>query len=411
LKSSVNIKPEERRSVLLSAAYFFTLLASYYLLRPVRDEMGVQAGVDQLQWLFSATFIVMLLAVPLFGWASARFARRQLISIVYAFFIVALLAFYSAFLTSQSLWVARAFYVGVSVYNLFIVSVFWSLMADIYSQAQGKRLFGIIAAGGSAGAIFGPSIAVTFAQTSGTLSLLPIAAFLLGMALIFARVLSRTHTETPSEALGGSIWQGATEILQQRQLQGIALFIWLYTTLATFLYFQQASIVADAFASSADRTTTFAIIDLAVNGITVFLQLFATASLIKRFGLGRALAAIPAALAMGFLLLSIAPVLSVLMGIQIARRAGNYGITRPAREVLYTGVDRNARYKAKNFIDTVIYRGGDALAGWLYTGLSQLGLGVSGIAIVAIPIAVCWAALGLWLGKSSERKQNEQSIR
>ena len=414
----LHIHPDERRPVALSLAYFFCLLASYYLLRPVRDEMGIRAGVEQLQWLFSATFLVMLAAVPAFGWASSRWPRERLVPAVYLFFIAGLLGFYLLLQTDSpwwNTWAARAFYVWVSVYNLFVVSVFWSLMADLFSQRQGKRLFGIIAAGGSVGAIFGPGIAALLAQTAGTTQLLPAAALLLFGALLCARLLTRAKAAPDRSgrpqvhaALGGGIWEGVSEVIQQRRLQAIALFIWLYTTLATFLYFEQAHIVAATFSDSADRTTTFALIDLAVNGLTVGLQLFVSGRLMQGMGLGRSLALVPALLALGFAALAFAPVLAVLAGVQIVRRAGNYGITRPAREVLYTGVERSARYKAKNFIDTVVYRGGDALAGWLFTGLKSLGLSASGIALLAVPLALGWAALGLWLGNNCEEDNDER---
>lgn len=405
----LQIHPGERRTVGLGATYFFCLLSSYYLLRPVRDEMGIQAGVDQLQWLFSATFLTMLAAVPAFGWASSRWPRQVLVPAVYLFFIASLLAFY-LILHTHATWGARAFYVWISVYNLFVVSVFWSLMADLFSQQQGKRLFGIIAAGGSAGAIFGPTMAATLAQTAGTTQLLPAAALLLCGALVCAHLLTKQTAIQPQapDALGGGIWDGIVQVAQQRRLQGIALFIWLYTTLATFLYFQQAHIVANTFANSADRTTTFALIDLAVNLLTVGLQLFVAGRLLQGIGIGRSLALVPGLLAIGFTALAIAPVLATLATVQIVRRAGNYGLTRPAREVLYTGVERNARYKAKNFIDTVVYRGGDALAGWLYTGLKVMGLSAGSIAFAAIPLALGWAALGLWLGRAFEETSNEQ---
>lgn len=407
--SLLRIQPNERRDVALAASYFFCLLSSYYLLRPVRDEMGIRAGVDQLQWLFSATFLLMLAAVPAFGWASSRWPRERLVPAVYLFFIASMLVFYPV-LQTDSAWGARAFYVWISVYNLFVVSVFWSLMADLFSQRQGKRLFGIIAAGGSAGAIAGPGMAALLAQTAGTTQLLPVACVLLFGALLCARLLTRERHKLaqPHQALGGGIWEGVTEVAEQRRLQGIALFVWLYTTLATFLYFEQAHIVAATFSDSGDRTTTFALIDLAVNLLTVGLQLFASGRLMQGIGIGRSLALVPVLLALGFAALAIAPVLAVLAGVQIARRAGNYGITRPAREVLYTGVERSARYKAKNFIDTVVYRGGDALAGWLFTGLKSLGLGATGIALLAVPLALGWAALGLWLGKTCEEHDDER---
>lgn len=408
----LQVTPTERRPVALSALYFFCLLSGYYLLRPLRDEMAIQAGVDHIQWLFSATFLVMLAAVPLFGWASSRWPRQRLVPLVYLAFIACLLGFY-LWLQTADLWASRAFYVWVSVYNLFVVSVFWSLMTDLYSQQQGKRLFGLIAAGGSLGAIAGPGLAASLAQTLGTLPLLLASAGLLGVAAGLAWWLAREQSnerpnERPGEALHGGIWDGALELAGQRRLQGIALFIWLYTTLATFLYFQQAQIVATAFDNPADRTTTFALIDLAVNTLTLLLQLLITGQLLQRIGIGRSLALVPGLLALGFAVLALSPVLAVLAAVQVVRRAGNYGLTRPAREVLFTGVDRSARYKAKNFIDTVVYRGGDALAGWLFTGLKSLGLGAAGIAVLSVPLALAWAALGLWLGKACKENPHDK---
>ena len=396
--------------VVLAFVYFFCLLASYYLLRPVRDEMGIRAGLDQLPWLFTATFIAMLTLVPLFGWASTRYSRARLIPGVYIFFGLSLLVFYALF---QNLpgnpWPARAFYVWVSVYNLFVVSVFWSFMTDIFDTRQAKRLFGLIAAGGSAGAILGPATAALLAQQLAPETLLPISALVLCGALLMATVLGRhvDPAQHPGEALHGSAWDGITLLLSSRYLQGIAVFIWLYATLATFLYFQQAHIVAGAFSDSGDRTTVFAVVDLAVNTLTVGLQLFATGRLMQHLGLDKTLALMPGLLAVGFLLLALSPVLAVLITVQIVRRAGNYGFTRPAREALFTHLDRTSRYKAKNLIDTVVYRGSDALAGWLFAGLKAMGLGLSGIAMLAVPLAIAWSWLGWQLGHQFEASSNK----
>lgn len=403
------IDPQERTPVLGSAAYFFFLLASYYLLRPVRDEMGIRAGVDQLQWLFTATFLVMLLAVPLFGWLSKRFPRQKLIASVYGFFIVSLLLFYPS-LKNENLLATQAFYVWVSVYNLFVVSVFWSLMSDLFSRQQGKRLFSIIAIGGTLGAIAGPGIATTTSLLWGTENLLIGAAGLLFIALLLSqRLIPAVTKDAHSRPLAGGVWDGMKQVRDSRQLQGIALFIWLYTTLATILYFQQADIIANAFHDSAERTATFAAIDLAVNLLTLLLQLVISNRLIKRFGLHSALALVPAVLAVGFLALALSPSLMVLIAIQILRRSGNYGLTRPAREVLYTDVSRSERYKAKNFIDTVVYRGGDALAGWGVAALKGTGLGIAGLAWCAIPLAVLWTMVGYRLGAHFEQSLTQES--
>lgn len=402
---SLDLQAGEPAAVAWSLFYFFCLLSSYYMLRPLRDEMGIQAGVDQLQWLFTATFVVMAGAVPLFGYASARWRRSRLVPGIYLFFALSLCCFFALFRMLQDVtWAARAFYVWVSVYNLFVVSVFWSFMTDIFSRAQGKRLFGLIAAGGSLGAVAGPLLAAWLAQTLG-ISLLPLfAALLLSGATLAAIKLNLLQQQAAAVGaeLHGGVWEGVRLVAGSRFLQGIALFIWLYTTLATFLYFQQAHLVAAAFDNPADRTSVFAAVDLLVNGLTIAIQLFLAGRIMQHAGIGKTLALLPLLLAAGFAALAVAPTIAVLLSVQVLRRAGNYGITRPAREVLYTSTGRKARYKAKNFIDTVVYRGGDALAGWLFAALKAAGLGLGGIALLAVPLAAAWGWLGYRLGRQAE---------
>ncbi len=401
----LGLRPGETGPVVLAFLYFFFLLASYYVIRPVRDEMAIQAGLEQLQWLFTATFLAMLAFVPLFGYVSARFPRRVLVPLVYLFFAVGLMIFLACFSLLEDIsWAARIFYVWVSVYNLFVVSVFWSFVSDIFRREQGKRLFGLIAAGGSLGAVTGPTLAAWLAQVLGVASLLLVAVILLMGAITMVMLLNRRQSagDERAPALHGGIFDGALLLGRSRFLQGIAVFIWLYTTLATFLYFQQAHLVADAFDNSADRTSVFAAIDLAVNSLTIGMQIFIVGKIMSRAGLGTALAAVPVCLMLGFTALAAIPSVAVLIGVQILRRAGNYGVTRPAREVLYTTVERDARYKAKNFIDTVVYRGGDALAGWLFTLLKMLGLGIGGIALLSIPLAMLWGWIGYRLGRKAD---------
>lgn len=387
-------------------AYFFFLLCSYYMLRPVRDEMGIRGGVDNMQWLFTGTFIAMLAAVPVFAALATRFRRTRLIPVVYGIFIACILGFW-AWLESGlgAAWAARSFFVWLSVFNLFVVSVFWSLMADLFDDRQAARLFGAIAAGGSAGAILGPGLTGLLAQQMAPAHLLPLAAGVLALTLPCMALLtrwSRRHGHgsgaTTDAALGGTLLEGVRAVAGSRYLLGICGFIWLYTTLATFLYFIQAGIVADAFGDSGDRTSVFAAIDFTTNALTVGIQLFVTARIVRRFGLPRALALVPFIVGIGFLVLAAAPVLWVLASVQIVRRAGNYAVAKPGREMLFTVVPRMQKYKAKNFIDTVIYRGGDAIAGWVYAGLAALGLGVTAISLIAVPLAAAWAAIGYILG-------------
>ena len=405
LQRTTRIEPREIRVVLWSVLYFFCLLCSYYILRPVRDEMGLQAGIENLQWLFTGTFIAMLLVVPLFGAVVARFARRRLLPLVYGFFILNLVLFFIGFQSGiGTALMARAFFIWVSVFNLLVVSVFWSFMADLFSSEQAGRLFGVIAVGGSAGAIAGPAITVALADWLGPINLLPVSAVFLTLALVcIGKLLGWSEQTTPEpsveEPIGGGIFDGAVRVFRSPYLLGICLFIWLYTTLSTFLYFQQAHIVADAFDDPGKRTALFATIDLLVNILTVLAQVLITARLVERFGLPTTLALIPALLAVGFLALGLLPVLAVVMIVQVIRRAGNYAITRPSREMLFTVVNREDKYKSKNVIDTVVYRGGDAVSSWIFAGLMAMGLGLSAIAWLAVPMAIIWLWTGLAIGK------------
>ncbi len=414
LSRIVLINRDEWPAVLASFAYFFFLLFSYYILRPVRDEMGIRGGVDNLQWLFTATFIAMLLAVPLFSALASYFRRALLLPAVYGFFIACIGGFWLWLQSDVAMdWAARVFFVWLSVFNLFVVSVFWSFMADIFDDRQAARLFGAIAAGGSAGAILGPGLTGLLAQVMPPQHLLPIAAVALALTLpcIWAVQHWRPRTtglsssqNSRDQALGGTLLEGVQAIRRSRYLLGICAFIWLYTTLATFLYFAQAEIVNNTFADSGDRTSVFAALDFVTNTLTVGLQLFVTARLVKRFGLNRALALIPIIVAVGFVCLAMAPVLITLIAFQLLRRAGNYAIAKPGREMLFTVVPRMEKYKAKNVIDTVVYRGGDAIAGWVYSGLATLGLGLAGISWIAVPIAVAWAVIGYRLGQAQTER-------
>jgi AAA family ATP:ADP antiporter len=406
----LKLEPGEGVAVAWAFAYFFLLLASYYILRPLRDEMGIAGGIAKLPWLFTGTFIAMLAAVPLLGYITARLPRRRFLPLVYGFFIINLLLFHAAFQVEG--WrevMARTFFIWASVFNLFVVSVFWSFMVDLFSSAQGKRLFGLIAAGGTAGAITGPTLTALLVVPVGPVNLLLLSALLLAGAMLCIRKLSRwseqrsavpaEEIQQPQQPIGGSIFAGLTLIVRSPYLLGVALFMLLFTTLATFLYFEQAHIVAQSFGSSAERTRFFALLDLAVNTLTVLTQVLITSRLLTRLGVARTLALIPLLSAFGFALLALTPVLAALAGFQILRRAGEYAITRPTRELLYTVVDRETKYKAKNALDTVVYRGGDALAGWLFAGLKSLGLGFAAIAWLAVPLALAWAAVALWLGR------------
>ncbi len=415
----IDVRESEVRALLLSFAYFFSLLSSYYVLRPLRDEMGIEAGVEQLQWLFTATFAAMLLAVPVFGALVARTPKRRFVPLVYRFFTLNLLLFYLAFRVAQDpVAVARAFFVWVSVFNLFVVSVFWSFMADLFRAEQGKRLFGFIAAGGTAGGLVGPGLTALLVVPLGPVSLLLVSALLLELAVRCIYLLLREPAVRASgapvagpqrsgparaEVIGGSIFAGATRVFRSPYLLGICLYILLYTSTSTFLYFEQAHIIAGAYQDPAERTRVFALIDLSVGAITLITQLFVTGRLVPWIGVGRAIGFVAVLTMLGFLVLGLAPVVPVLVAFQAIRRAANFAVSRPAREVLFTVVNPEQKYKCKNFIDTVVYRGGDAASAWVFAGLSAAGLGLSAIAFMAVPVALLWLGVALALGREQER--------
>lgn len=415
LCKTVQINPLEFKAFIWSFMYFFSLLCGYYILKPMRDALGITGGVENLQWLFTGTFVVMLAAVPLFGWLSSNFPRRQFVPYVYYFFIANLLLFFFLLqLDINQVYVARAFFIWTSVFNMFVVSVFWSFMADIYSDDQARRLFPVIATGGTGGAILGPLLTASLVTTVGATNLLLLSAGFLIIATFCIRKLGHWKAESSlpveeakkvdtDKAMGGGVFDGIKLVLSSPYLLAICLFIVFLTTLVTFLYFQQAEIIRDSFASREERTAVFAVIDFVVNSLTLVLQLFVTGRLLKRLGTGWTLALVPLLLLVGFLALGLYPTLAVIMVVQVIRRAGNYAIMRPAREVLYVVLSKDEKYKAKNFIDTVIYRGGDAVSAWAYAGLQALGLGLTAIAFVAIPMTGLWVVTALYLGKQHQR--------
>ncbi|MGZ8210821.1 MAG: NTP/NDP exchange transporter [Burkholderiales bacterium] len=412
----VNVRPEEARAMLWSFAYFFCLLASYYVLRPLRDEMGVAGGVRNLHWLFTATFIVMLGAVPLFGAVVARLPRKRFIPLVYHFFVANLALFWVLLAMDVArVELARVFFVWISVFNLFAVSVFWSFMADVFTSEQGKRLFGFIAAGGSAGALFGPFLTVWLVGELGPVNLLIVAGLLLEAAVLCASRLERAsnQSQSGSDALGtlrsqapvgGHALSGFVLLLRSPYLAGIALWVLLLSLAGTFLYFMQANIVASASDDPAVRTRIFASIDLAAGLLTVVVQIFVTGRIIQRFGVGRAAAFLPLVFALGFAVIATMPALALVIAFQALQRTANFALSNPAREVLFTVVDREEKYKAKYLIDGVVFRGGDALSGWAFNALRAAGLELAAIAAVTVPVALGRLVLALALGRAQERR-------
>jgi len=385
-------QPGELPAVAWSFAYFFLLLCSYYILRPVRDALAVEVGTDALQWLFTATFVTMLAIVPLFGWLCARLSRAKLLPAVYGFFTLNLIIF--------SLHMPpTVFFVWLSVFNLFVVSVFWSFMSDIFDTPQAARLYGAIAAGGSCGAIAGPLMAASLSIKMGHSGLLLLSAALLSLTIPciamlarWARAHPRPDDARPEAPLGGSILAGVRAALSSPFLLAICGYLLCYTALSTALYFQQVAIVKEAVPDMAERTRLFASIDLTVNTLTLVLQIFAFSRLTALLGPGWLLALMPLVSIAGFLWLGATPTLAALIAFGVTRRVGEFAISKPAREALFTVVPREDRYKAKNFIDTVVYRGGDAASAWFF------GILGASVAFAAAGISVAWTAIAFYLG-------------
>src|SRR5277367_6265906 len=410
LERAVPATARERSAALWSFAYFFTLLAGYYVLRPLRDQMGIAGGTRNLPWLFTATFIALLVAQPLYGALVARLPRARFIPIVYHFFAANLALFWLLLrFDFETVIVARVFFVWVSVFNLFAVAVFWSFMADLFTSEQGKRLFGFIGAGGTAGALLGPVITIGLSVPLGPTNLLIAAIVLLELAVFCVHRLERTadarlgpRAEPPR--VGGSAFAGLPELFGSAYLLGVGGWVSLLSFGATILYLEQANIVAAAVHGAGAQTRIFASIDLVVGLLSLATQVFATGQLLKRFGAGAAAAALPAVYLLGFAALALTPSLMVVIVVQIAQRWMNFAIANPARQVFFTVVTREEKYKAKNFIDVVIYRGSDALYGWMFGSLAAAGLKIAAIALCALPVAAGWLVLSSALGRAQERR-------
>ncbi len=419
---AVDARENELAALVWSAAYFFFVLSAYYVLRPIRDEAGVAGGVDNLAWLFTGTLVGMLLVHPLFAALVARLPRRRFVPLTYRFFILHLIGFFLLYTfvdPSKSVWIGRVFFVWASIFNLFVVSVFWSFMTDIYRPGQSKRLFGMVAVGGSIGAITGSTITSALTGPLGPVNLLLVSALLLEFACRASHALEKHEpalaaaaddgdqtlaeaSDGREEIIGGGVLEGMRRVASSPYLLGIAGLMLCFTIASTFLYFQQAEIVEQAYGEDGEAMTRlFANRDLAVNTLTLLTQLFLTGRILRWFGIGSALAFLPALSLIGFGVLGLAPVLGVVIFFEVFRRTGNFAIQRPAREALYTILPRQDKYKAKNFNDTFVYRTGDQIGAWSYTAMGWLGLGLSGLAFCMIPLSALWLGLALWLGRAA----------
>jgi ATP:ADP antiporter, AAA family len=421
LRSLTNVRREEVAPVLASGFFFFCVLTALMVLRPARDALGMQRGMDAIRWLFVGTAIVTLLVNPVFGLLVSRFRRLFFITATYLFFAASLLVFYGLLMFApQAVGVTsgQVFYVWFSVFNLFVTMVFWALMVDRFSLEQSKRLFGVIAVGGTAGAIFGPWLTSQLAQPLGTANLLLVSVAFLGLAVAAAWLVAWLQPErAPPVAdadpeappavdehavIGGSAWEGFRATLRSPYLLGIAAFVLILAIMATLLYFTRLQMVA-ALGDDLDlRTAVFARIDFITQVTTLLLQLIVAGHLMKRVGVHIALALLPVTVALGFIGLAMVGSLVALIVFEAAFRAVQRAIMRPARETLYTVVSREDKYKAKAFIDTFVYRGGDVVGAWTEGLLGRLGMALAGLATVALPLAVVWAGLGLWLGRTQQ---------
>jgi AAA family ATP:ADP antiporter len=436
---AVDVRKGEAAALIWSSAYFLLILTSYYILRPIRDDMGAAGGVENLAWLFTGTLVGMMLIHPLFTTLVARYPRQKFVPLIYRFFILNLVIFFLVLRGAnevQTMWAGRVFFIWVSIFNLFVVSVFWSFMTDVYRPDQSKRLFGVLAVGGTLGAILGASITSIFVEYLGRVNLLLVSALFLEVACRAAGRLDREEAKlaavnaaerqaaavrhpsladtrsvpamkAPSagdgnqgtEVIGGGTLDGIRDVLRSRYLLGIAGLMLFFTISSTFLYFQQAEITRVVFGTdSASRTRFFANIDLIVNVLTLLTQLFITGRLMKWLGVGASLAFLPVVSVFGFGILAVAPVLTALVVLQVLRRAGNFAIQRPAREVLYTILARTDKYKSKNFTDSFVYRVGDQVGAWSYTIITWLGLGIAGASMIMVPFSAVWLLLAVWLG-------------
>ena len=411
----IDIKREEWPAFAWSFLYFFFLLCAYYVLRPVRDEMGIQGGIKNLPWLFTGTFVGMLIVTPLFGWVSSRWPRRTFLPLVYVFFIANLLAFYAAMQAStfDKTTIAAAFFIWLSVFNYFVVSVFWSFMTDVFDSDSAKRLFGAIAAGGSMGAMVGPIITAALVKQAGVANLLLIASLLMGAAVVCViglgrwaarRARSDPGHERDEEPLGGGILDGIKLAFASPYLLTICGYVALLQLLGNYFYLEQLRVMAESIPSSAERTQLFAHLDLAVNTLTLVSQVFITSALVRRVGLIFCLILLPALAVFTLGITGLMPTLALISIATVIRRASEFAIGKPAREILFTVVSREERYKAKNVIDTVVSRGSDLVSTWGHAGLRSLGMSTAQMAFSAIPLCIFMIGAGVYLGRSQQQR-------
>ena len=413
LQTSLNIEDHEVKAALSSFLFVVILMSAYYILRPVRDAMASDWTDAEVSWLWTLNFFISTAVVAVYGIAVSRFRFQLLVPAMYGIFALTFVVFYVLASTSgDRTLIDKSFYVWVSVFSLFHISVFWSFMSDLFNKEQAGRLFSIIAAGASVGGLIGPTIPSFFSESLGTDNLMLIASvmLLIPIPIIFYLQSLKSsdlrnedfYLRKPNATIGGNPFSGFKMFFANPYLLAIGLFIFLYTGVSSFVYFELKNLLSEL--SRVERTAVWAKMDLAVNILSITTGLFATGRIVGKFGMPVTIALVPVLICVGLLILAISPFLAAVVTLQIVRRAGNYAVTRPAREMLFTRVDRETRFKAKPVIDIVAYRGGDMLMAWLFTGLTQgLGLGLAAVAMVGAGIAALWSMVGIYLGRWFER--------
>ncbi len=419
LSEVFGFKRHEFVAVAWSFAYFFCVLSSYYILRPVREEMAVGSGPNTIPYLFIGTFLTMIVATSIFGWVASRYPRRVFLPWIYLFFISNILIFWAVFSQLRGsgedyVWLGRVFFVWVSVFNLFVVSVFWSFMADIYTREQGRRLFGFITSGGSIGALLGGVLTSSLVTRIGFQNLLPISAGVLLVAVFcIGRLKDWVHqqhedeieeTVESKEPLGGNPFAGITHLFSSNYFLGIALMSVIASLLGTALYMFRAELIETAILSPDVRTQFFSNMNVAQNALALVVQMFLVKQVVTRFGIGRSLSLFPLVSIIGFAILAMEPTLMAVAVLDVVRRGLGFGFAKPSTDMLYSVVTPEEKYKTKNAIDTAIYRGGDVVGTWAIRLLSVLGLGMAAISIAMLPFAVVSAIVALWLGRDYKRR-------
>lgn len=410
-----NLQDDEAGAVTAGFGMFFLLFAGLFMLRPVRETMGVAGGVDNLPWMFTATFVGVLVVLPLFGWIAGKVARRRILYWVFGYVSLSLLGFAAGMAWHpENPWAARAFYVWYSVFNMLAISVAWSVLVDVFAIGQAKRLFALMAAGASLGGLTGPLLADRLVAPIGHAGLLVLSSGFLAASAFAAAGVQRWRDAHPLAAdepvqrgrpLGGNPFAGATEVLRSPYLMGIAAFVLLLATVTTFLYLRQAELVDALFPDRTRQTQVFARIDFLVQALSLLAQLFVTGRIAQKLGLGMLLVGVPLVMAAGFLWLALAPTFAVFVVVMVARRAGEYAFVRPGREMLYTAVSPEAKYKAKNFNDTVVYRGADAVSAWVKSGIDAIASHPMLAMLIGAALALVWAATGGALARAQRRQE------